>query len=408
MSATGGAGLPRVLVVHNAYQQRGGEDTVVEAETALLRQHGHAVHRYQRSNDEVAASSTWQLARDTVWSPRTGADIARLVTDFRPDIIHVHNSLPLVSPSVYWAAARARVPVVQTLHNFRLICPQAMLLRDGRVCEDCVGRVPWRAAVHGCYRGSALQSAAVAGMLQAHRALGTWRHKVSLYIALNAFCRDKFIEGGLPAERIRIKPNFVDLPAPAPVPRQGFLFAGRLSHEKGLAVLAQALRGAPQALNGEVSIAVNIAVNIAGTGPDEALLDGLPGVQRLGALPAAALYAQMASASALLLPSIWYENFPRTLVEAYACGLPVIASRLGALATLVHEGETGLLFEPGNATDLARQLAWAAGHPDAMAQMGRRARQLYEQQLTGAANYAALRAIYAEALAAAQGAAGAE
>ena len=164
--------------------------------------------------------------------------------------------------------------------------------------------------------------------------------------------------------------------------------------------MAQALRGAPRALNIEVSV--------AGAGPDEALLDGLPGVQRLGALPAAALYAQMASASALLLPSIWYENFPRTLVEAYACGLPVIASRLGALATLVHEGETGLLFEPGNAADLARQLAWAASHPQVMAQMGQQARRVYEQQLTGAANYAALRAIYGEALAGSQGAPGAK
>jgi glycosyltransferase involved in cell wall biosynthesis len=231
----------RVLLVHNAYQQRGGEDAVVEAEAALLREHGHEVTLYTRHNDEVQGSSRLALARDTLWSPRTGRDLQALIGQHRPDVVHVHNSFPLVSPSVYWAAARAGLPVVQTLHNFRLLCPQALLLREGRICEDCVGRVPWRAVQHGCYRGSAVQSAAVAGMLQLHRGLGTWQRKVTLYIALNAFCRDKFIEGGLPAERIRIKPNFIDLPAPAPQPREGFLFVGRFSLEKGLAVLAQAL-----------------------------------------------------------------------------------------------------------------------------------------------------------------------
>jgi glycosyltransferase involved in cell wall biosynthesis len=383
MTAQPGSASPaRVLIVHNTYQQRGGEDTVVEAESELLRQHGHAVQLYQRHNDEVGQSSPWQLARDTIWSPRTGRDIAQQVAAFRPDIIHVHNTMPLVSPAVYWAAQKARVPVVQTLHNFRLMCPQALLLREGKVCEDCVGHMPWRAVVHRCYRGSIAQSAAVATMLQTHRALGTWRNKVTLYIALNAFCRDKFVQGGLPAERLRIKPNFVDLAAPPAGPRQGFLFAGRLSHEKGLAVLAHALRQCPQTMR------------VAGTGPDEALLDGLEGVTRLGALPSADLYAQMASATALLLPSIWYENFPRTLVEAYANGLPVIASRLGAMVTLVREGETGLLFAPGDPFDLARKLAWAQAHPAEMLRMGANARRVYEQELTGKANYAVLMTIY--------------
>ena len=374
----------RVLLVHNTYQHRGGEDTVVEAEAELLRAHGHAVQLYQRDNHEVDGQPRWRLARDTLWSARSAAEIRAAVAAFAPDIIHVHNSFPLVSPVVFWVADALRLPVVQTLHNFRLICPQAMLLRDGRVCEDCVGHVPWRAALHRCYRGSAAQSAVTAGMVQFHRALGTWQRKVTLYIALNAFCRDKFIEGGLPADRLRIKPNFIDLPAPAAAgPRSGLLFAGRLSHEKGLGVLAGALRQ---------------TVRVAGSGPDAALLDGLPGVTRLGALPGDELMREMGRASALLLPSIWYENFPRTLVEAYACGLPVIASRLGALASLVHEGRTGLLFEAGDAADLARKLQWTAAHPGEMARMGLQARALYEQELTGQANYEALRRIYDEAV----------
>ena len=373
-------------MVHNTYQYRGGEDAVVEAEVALLRGHGHAVALLRRDNHEVPDRPVWQLGRDTFWSPQTAREVRAAVADFKPDLVHVHNSFPLVSPSVYWAAAALQLPVVQTLHNFRLICPQAMLLRNGRVCEDCVGKVPWRAVVHRCYRESVPQSAAVAGMVQLHRALGTWRNKVTLYVALNRFCRDKFIEGGLPAERIRVKPNFVDLPAPPESGRSGFLFAGRLSQEKGLGVLAQALKTAP------------LTVRVAGTGPDAALLDGLQGAQMLGALPSDALYAEMARAQALLIPSLWYENFPRTLVEAYANGLPVIASRLGALPTLVDEGETGLLFEPGNGADLARQLQWAAEHPAEMARMGRAARQRYERELTGAVNHRALVAIYDEAM----------
>ena len=387
-NAAASADRPRILLVHNAYQQYGGEDAVVEAEEALLRRHGHVVHRYQRHNDDVTGRSRAQLAADVVWSARTTSDFARLVQEFRPDIVHVHNTLPLVSPSIYWAARRSRLPVVQTLHNFRLICPQAMLLRDDRICEDCVGKVPWRAVVHRCYRDSAAQSAAVAATVQLHRLAGTWREKVSIYIALNEFCRDKFVEGGLPAERIRIKPNFVDLPPPAPSPRRGFLFVGRLSKEKGIGVLAQAVRaqGAPE------------PVRVAGTGAEQVHLERLGGVELLGSLPAAAVYAQMAGATALVLPSVWYENFPRTLVEAYANGLPVIASRLGALATLVRDGETGLLFAPGDAEDLARKLAWAAAHPGEMTRMGETARRHYEEHLTAAINYRLLSDIYAEAI----------
>ncbi len=386
-----GVAMPRlrILLVHNGYQQRGGEDAVVDDEEALLRQHGHTVHRYQRHNDEVTGTSRVQLAIDTVWSARTGRDIAALLAETRPDVVHVHNSFPLISPSLYWAAARAGVPVVQTLHNFRLICPQALLLRNGHVCEDCVGRVPWRAALHRCYRGSVAQSAAVAGMVQAQRWLGTWHDKVTLYIALNTFCRDKFVQGGLPTERLRIKPNFVDLPAPERQARQGFLFVGRLSAEKGIGVLANATALAPD----------NVAVAVAGTGPAAHALQGVPRLQALGAQAPAQVYQLMAQAQALVLPSICYENFPRTLVEAFASGLPVIASRLGAMQSLVQDGHTGLLFDPGNAQDLADKLAWAAAHPAQMQRMGQAARAHYEAHLTGAANHQQLLAIYHEAMA---------
>jgi len=373
----------KILVVHNAYQHRGGEDSVVESEVALLRSHGHAVETYFRSNDDIATMPAASVAIQTLWSSRAAGDLSRLIESFRPDVIHVHNTLPLISPAIYWAAARAGVPVVQTLHNFRLMCLSALYLREGKVCEDCAGKLPWRGVVRKCYRGSTAASAVLAGMLTLHRGLGTYRNKVSRYIALNDFCRNKFIEGGLPAELIMVKPNFVDAPSPLDIPRDGILFVGRLSIEKGVVSLAKAATLLPDA-----------KLRVAGDGPQAALLDGVHGVTKLGALPADAVRREMNGALALVIPSIWYENFPRTIVEAFAAGLPVIASRIGALAEIVSDGETGLLFEAGNAQDMANKLAWALANPEKMAVMGQKARAKYEAEFTAERNYAQLIDIY--------------
>lgn len=380
----------RIVIVHNRYREPGGEDAVVAAEAALLRDHGHVVERYERDNDEIEAMSALALARDTLWSARTTRDLEQLLTTFAPDVVHVHNTLPLVSPAVHWPVAAAGVGVVQTLHNFRLLCPQAMLLRDGAVCEACVGRVPWRAVAYRCYRASATQSAVVGATVQLHRALGTWRHKVHRYIALNEFCRAKFIEGGLlPAARIAVKPNFVDWPdAPAEAPRRGVLYVGRLAAEKGIDVLADAA----------AQLAPDTTIDVIGTGPEAPRLEGRANVRLLGAQPPSEVARRMATAAVLVLPSICYESHPRTLVEACASALPVVASRHGALATLVDEGRTGLLFTPGDACDLARTLHWALTHVDAMRAMGHAARAHYERHLTPAANHAQLMAIYAEAI----------
>lgn len=378
----------RVLVVHNAYQHKGGEDSVMEAEAALLLQHGNAVELFLRHNDAIQHLPKLQAASQTLWSTAAAKAFEAKVVAFRPDVVHVHNTFPLISPAIYWVAARLQVPVVQTLHNFRLMCPQAMFLREGKVCEDCLGTLPWRGAVRGCYRDSKLQSTVLAGMVTVHRAMGTWQNKVTRYIALNEFCRGKFIEGGLPAARIDIKPNFVDFEPPAPAQRQGFLFVGRLSVEKGVDVLVNAQRQLQ-----------NSQLKVAGTGPDSGLLANVPGLHALGALTMEQVRLEMGAATALVLPSIWYENFPRTLVEALGCGLPVIASRIGALAELVVDGVNGLLFEPSNAADLAAKMQWAMDNPDAMAAMGRNARQEYEEKFTAERNYEQLRAIYDSAIA---------
>jgi glycosyltransferase involved in cell wall biosynthesis len=374
-------------MVHNAYQHRGGEDAVVEAEVALLRSHGHEVATYFRSNDDVADMSRLSTATQTLWSPRTTQELNRLIRDFHPDIIHVHNTFPLISPSLYWAAEQAEIPVVQTLHNFRLMCLNGVFLREGRVCEDCQGRVPWRGVVRKCYRGSGTASAVLAGMLTLHRGMGTYSNKVARYIALNDFCRNKFIEGGLPAARIVVKPNFVDFPAPEVTARRGLLFVGRLSVEKGVATLAKAAALLPEA-----------CLRVAGDGPESALLDGVHGVVRLGSLPGEAVRREMQAAVALVVPSIWYETFGLVIVEAFASGTPVIVSRIGALETLVRDGQAGLLVEPGNPDDLAKKMAWALANPRSMAAMGRKARSQYEAEFSADVNYRQLMAIYEDVI----------
>jgi glycosyltransferase involved in cell wall biosynthesis len=382
----------KILIAHNAYQQRGGEDMVVEAEIALLREYGHEVEVYRQHNDALKDMSRAAAAVGTVWSQHSAREVAALCRNFVPDVIHVHNTFPLMSPSLYWAAARHKVPVVQTLHNFRLLCPQAIFLREGRICEDCIGKTPWRSVTRKCYRESALQSAVITGMLATHRLLGTYRTQVTRYIALNRFALSKYVTGGLPAERFRIKPNFVSSPArPTWGGRRGGLYVGRLSEEKGVAVLAQAARLQPDA-----------GIEVIGSGPLEPLARDTFGSAYLGYLPLKQILARMERAHFLLLPSICYENSPRTIVEAFSSGLPVIASRLGALADLVQDGVTGLLFDPGDGQDLARKIAWANAHPGEMERMGRAARREYEQHYTPQRNHELLIDIYEDAIAAVQ------
>jgi glycosyltransferase involved in cell wall biosynthesis len=379
----------RILVAHNAYLYRGGEDTVVESEIALLQRHGHEVMLYRRDNTELDALPRWQAAMDSVWSKRTVMEVGRLLGSFRPHLIHAHNTFPLISPSLYGIADELGIPVVQTLHNFRLLCPQAMLMRNGRYCDDCVGRWPWRAVLHRCYRGSLAQSAVSAGMVSGHRILGTWRNRVRRYIVLNQMCREIFIRGGLPPEKLSIKPNFVEANgAPGAHKRHGGLFIGRLAAEKGLLTLAQAIRQKP---------VTRIAV--CGSGPLQAFVEQSEWLDYIGFEQGETLRTRIANAEFLVMPSTGIESFGLAAIEAFACGTPVIASRHGGLREIVEHGHNGLLVTPGNAEELADAIAYAVSNPIQMRRMGLEAYQTYLARYTPERNYTTLMTIYDQTLA---------
>lgn len=388
------ARLPKVLLCHNFYQNRakqlGGEDVVFFAERDLLRQHGHEVIEFTENNERINGMNRLKLVGTTIWSRDAHRTLGDLVRQTGADIVHFHNTFPLLSPAVYSACKQAGAAVVQTLHNYRLMCPNGLLFRDGAPCEDCVGRTPpLPGVIHGCYGGSRAQTAVIAAMLTTHRLRGTWREDVDVYIALTEFSRQKLIDGGLPAAKIAVKPNFLD-PAPECGPAGGdfFLFAGRLSPDKGVGTLLDAWSEqhppAPLRIAGGGQMLVDV-----GQAASASTM-----VEQLGPLDRPDLIEQMRQARMLIFPSQVYENFPVTLAEAFACGLPVIASRVGAMAEIVDDGRTGLHFNPGDPDDLRQKVRWAWEHPDEIDRMAAEARREYETKYTGEENYQQLIAIY--------------
>ncbi len=377
----------KILLAHNYYQIPGGEEVVFEQEKRLLEQAGNEVITYCRSNDEIerlTAVERLTVAKRSIWADDTEREFGQLLARECPDVVHVHNTFFVLSPSIYGACKAQGIPVVQTLHNFRLICPSVTLFRDGNVCEECVDHGLWRGVYHGCYRDSRLATATVALMLALHRRWGTWDKLVTCYIALTESGRNKFIEGGLPAEKIVVKPNFVD-PDPGERGRVGecALFVGRLSREKGLSTLLQAWGRLPR----------NYALHIVGDGPERESLEsqarhlGLSNVQFRGRRSHEETIAIMKWARFLVVPSGWYETFGMCIAEAFACGTPVICSRLGAMQELVSDGRTGLHFSSGDPNDLAAKVEQAWSHPNEMIAMGREARAEYEAKYTAERNY---------------------
>lgn len=385
----------KILVVHNRYKIRGGEDEVVRSEVDFLRRQGHVVAEYVRDNHEIDSYGAWDkviLAFNTTWARKGVRDLREIVRREKPHVAHFHNTFPLISPAAYFACAEAAVPVVQTLHNYRSLCPAATFFREGHVCEDCAARIiPWPSLTHACYRDSTLATAAVAAMHTVHRALRTWQNKVDCYIALSDFAREVFIRGGLPAERIRVKPNAVHPdPGAKNGPGEYALFVGRLCQEKGVRVLMSAW----------AALKTPIPLIVAGDGPlkEETLAAAAKvstgSVELLGAVSHSEVLSLMRGARFLVFPSLWYEACPLSLIEAFACGLPVIGSRIGALEESIAHGQTGLHFSPGNFSELATLCDWAWHNPDEMQAFGRKARAEYKAKYTPEQNYPLLIDIY--------------
>jgi glycosyltransferase involved in cell wall biosynthesis len=381
----------KILLVHNFYQQPGGEDAVVREELALLQSGGHEVSLFSVHNDEIAGF--WTKLKTLLlvtYNPWVRRALARRLSELKPDIVHVHNFFPQLSPSIFDACLDAGVPSVMTLHNFRILCPTGFLYHDGAIREDSLRHSAWWAVRRRVYRDSLLGTASVAAMVETHKRLGTWLKKVDRYIALSPFGRDKFIESGLPPERLVVKANAKDAPPPPmDAPRRGALFVGRLSPEKGVAVLLDAWER------------LDYPLRIAGDGPLSTAVrnSGNPNVEPIGRKSGAEIRAEMERALFLVLPSVWYEMFPMTLVEAFSARLPLIVSKLGGLADMVEHCVTGLHFEAGNPQDLRDKVEWAIAHPDEMRRMGENARKDYEAKYTPAINQTNLLAIYSDVIA---------
>lgn len=381
----------KVALCHAHYQQSGGEDYCFRAEGELLERAGHSVSRVAVRNADLMEMSRARAALTTIWSGIGYETVRTLLRRERPDVVHFHNTFPLLSPSAWYAAGREHVPVVQTLHNFRFFCTNSFLLRDGRPCEACVGRrLSWPGVRHKCYRDSRAASATVAAMSAIHRAAGSYVRRVAIFVALSEFSRRMFIAGGLPADRIVVKPNFLmDDPGIGLHAGRFALFVGRLSAEKGLATLIEAWK----------RLDAPIPLRIVGTGPLEWMFhEPMPGVEWLGHAPPDHVRALMRDATLLVFPSECYENCPITLLEAFACGLPTVASNHGSIGEMVRAPEMGLHFRPGDAEHLAEVLAEGLADQERLSSMGHAARREFEARYSPEANLPQLMAIYGRAV----------
>ena len=389
----------KIILVHCQYQQPGGEDVVFEQERRLLERAGHQVILYQRTNyevDQYPGVKRLVLLQKAVWNGDSKDSFAELLRVEKPDVVHIHNTWIMISPSIYSACVEAGIPVVQTLHNYRLLCPVGTFFRDGEICEECLDHTLWRSLRNGCYRDSRAETAAVGMMLAVHRRRHTWEREVNSYIALTEFARSKFLCSGMSADKIFVKPNFVD-PDPGARSDDGeyAIFVGRLFPERRVTTLLQAWP----------HLRTRVPLLIVGGGAERnelekrVLRDNLDMIKFTGFLAHEQAVAAIRRARFLIFCSEWYETFGMTMIEAFACGVPVICSRMGAMQEIVEDGRTGLHFSPGDYRDLAEKVEWAWNHPERMREMGKAARQEYESKYTADKNYLRLMEVYRHAIA---------
>ena len=365
------------------------------AEADLLASHGHDVVRYELHNDSIKSTGRLALVRDTIWNSRTADEVEALVRDNKIEVAHFHNTFPVMSPSVYRAARNAGASVVQTLHNFRLVCPGSNLFRNGRICTDCVGKaVAWPSVVHACYRGDRRATAVTAAMIAFHKARGTWSNDVDAYVVLSDFARSLLGRAGFTPNAIFVKPNFLKSdPGPGTAKRSGALFMGRLSPEKGILTLLKAWERVGQRL----------PLTIFGDGPlrnevASAAKSSNGEITWLGWRSRSEIDAALGTASLTILPSTCMEPFSLSIVESLARGTPVIASRLEALRERVLPGRSGYFFEAGNSDSLVEAIEKFLKLPDAGLKMRRNAREIFLEEYSSDRAYDNLLALYGLAL----------
>jgi glycosyltransferase involved in cell wall biosynthesis len=385
----------RILSIHNRYQIRGGEDESREAEEQLLRDYGHHVEVYEENNHRVSQLGHLQVAARTVWSVESYNKVRKILQKYDYDLIHVQNFFPLISPSVYYAAQAEGVPVIQSLRNYRLLCGNGFLFREGKVCEACLNHtIPWPAIIHRCYRDSLPGTVTVSAMQVIHRALKTWTKQVNLFITLTEFSRHKFIQAGFHADKIVVKPNFIAQDSGVGTGQGGYAFyVGRLSPEKGIDTLLSAWQ----------QLGNHIPLKIVGDGPlsqqvQQAAAE-FSNIEWLGRQPLEKVYDLIGEAQFLIFPSQWYETFGRVAIEAFSKGTPVIAANIGAIAELIQDQKTGLLFTPGNPQDLTAKVQWALAHPQQIQPMRIQARSEFESKYTPEKSYQQIMAIYQRVIA---------
>jgi glycosyltransferase involved in cell wall biosynthesis len=377
----------KIIVAHNRYQHRGGEDSVFDNEVELLTTAGHEVHPLVISNDTIKSPRDKILAMfRTVANPNGMAMMSAEIEKIRPDLVHVHNFFPLLSPAVYSVCHAAKVPVLQTLHNFRPICANGLLMRNGEICHLCVNSSIFWGVFYRCYRGSIAGSLATARMIWVHNKRKTWVAEVDHYIALSEFSRRIFIDAGFPEDCITVKPNFIKDPGCAPTsgPREGALYVGRLSEEKGLRLLLEA------------SARYNFPLRIAGAGPELSALKSLApvGTVFLGNLTREAVFNEMKRAAVVVIPSLCYENCPVVVLESFACATPVIGSRFGALTEIIEDGVTGFLVPRADSAALGDQIRRALANPHLLRKLGNSARRVFLDRFTPEINLKLLEDIY--------------
>jgi glycosyltransferase involved in cell wall biosynthesis len=384
----------RVVVAHNRYQFAGGEDSVVRNEIEMLRSSGHEVRNFEAENRTIRGPVAEIAAAASLFhSPNSRRKMTELIREFRPDVLHVHNWFPLLSPSIHRAAAEAGVPVVQALHNFRMVCANSALFRDGRICHDCLGKpLALDPIFHACYRGNRAASAAVAAGFAYHRFAGTW-DAVTLFLAVSEFQRELLVRGGVGAAKTVVKPNFVRDGGVGDGRGGHVLFAGRLTAEKGIRTVLHAWES-----NRKLPL-----LKIMGDGPlaDEVRTRAaqLQHVEYLGQQPQESAAEAMRGAAFLLFASECYEALPLVMLEAFSCGTPVLAAALPSVMDMVRDGDTGLRFQAGDAADLATKVFEMISIPERYAAMRARCRSEYERKYSEQINYRRLMEIYGMAMA---------